>query len=85
MKKLFCYVFIFLVSSISQSSAIQNSLPKGAGLLLHVQVNDLDRYIDELSQKSEAYPTQFYLGHLHLYASLLSLRIQTRNTPEDHL
>ena len=53
MKKLFCYVFIFLVSSISQSSAIQNSLPKGAGLLLHVQVNDLDRYIDELSQKSE--------------------------------
>ncbi|MFL2930687.1 MAG: hypothetical protein ACJZ4P_06040 [Candidatus Micropelagos sp.] len=53
MKKLFCYVFIFLVSSISQSSAIQNSLPKGAGLLLHVQVSDLDRYIDELSQKSE--------------------------------
>ena len=53
MKKLFCYVFIFLVSSVSQSSAIQNSLPKGAGLLLHVQVNDLDRYIDELSQKSE--------------------------------
>ena len=52
MKKFF-YIFVFFVISNSQSFAIQNSLPKGAGLLLHVQVNDLDRYIGELSQNSE--------------------------------
>lgn len=55
MKKLFCYVFIFLVSSISQSSAIQNSLPKGVSLLLHVQVNNLDRYIGELTENTEVF------------------------------
>ena len=27
-------------------------MPKGAGLLLHVQVNDIDRYIDELTKNS---------------------------------
>ena len=51
MKKII-YVFVFLIISNSQSFAIQNSLPKGAGLLLHVQVNDIDRYIDELTKNS---------------------------------
>ena len=51
MKKVI-YVFIFLIISNSQSFAIQKSLPKGAGLLLHVQVNDIDRYIDELTKNS---------------------------------
>ena len=51
MKKVI-YVFIFLIISNSQSFAIQKSLPKGAGLLLHVEVNDIDRYIDELTKNS---------------------------------
>lgn len=52
MKRLIALFLLLIVFSSTQSSAIQNSLPKGAGLLLHVQVNDIDRYIDELTKNS---------------------------------
>ena len=50
MKRLIALFLLFIFSS-TQSSAIQNSLPKGAGLLFNVQTDDLDRYISEINQK----------------------------------
>ena len=57
MKRLIALFLLLIVFSSTQSSVIQNSLPKGAGLLLHVQVNDIDRYIDELTKNSGVLPT----------------------------
>ena len=45
MKRLIALFLLLIFFSSTQSSAIQNSLPKGAGLLINVQTDDLDRYI----------------------------------------
>ena len=52
MKRLIALFLLLTVFSSTQSSAIQNSLPKGAGLLINVQTDDLDRYISELTKNA---------------------------------
>ena len=52
MKRSIALILLFIVFSSTQSSAIQNSLPRGAGLLINVQTDDLDRYISELTKNA---------------------------------
>ena len=54
MKNIFFSLLLLFIIFSSESSAIDNSLPKGAAIMLHVKAKDLDRYITEITNNSEA-------------------------------